>query len=48
MFGSLNPIATELFEVFFTIARQVKDIAVKGGFLRTTRHSKHLYILDED
>ena len=33
---SFKPIQTGLSEGFFTIVRQLKDIAVKGGFLRTT------------
>ena len=32
----VNPIQTGLFEGFLTIVRQLKDIVVKGGFLRTT------------
>ena len=31
-----NPIQTGLFEGFLTIMRQLKDLVVKGGSLRTT------------
>ena len=32
----LNPIQTGFFEGFLTIMLQLKDLVVKGGFLRTT------------
>ena len=36
-------------EVFLTIVRQLKDIAVKGGFFKDHKGIlKHIYILNED
>ena len=34
--NAFSPTQTGLLEGFFTIVRQLKDIMVKGGFLRTT------------